>query len=110
MCCVQPHYEIHRADRGEQAPTSPELYRFDNILHPRTSGDSGRSSIVVHGGESLGSPQSVVLVFLIHGAAARVPANATAFGARKSNWDLNVISQWSDLADSERHVGWAREL
>jgi FAD/FMN-containing dehydrogenase len=66
--------------------------------------------VLVDGGENLASPGSVVLVFLIHGAAARVPADATAFGARKSHWDLNVISQWSDPADSERHVGWAREL
>jgi hypothetical protein len=53
---------------------------------------------------------SMVGVFLIHGAAARVARDATAFGARDRHWDVNVVSQWSDPADSNRQVTWTREL
>ena len=66
--------------------------------------------VLAHAGENLPSPYSVVGVFLIHGAAARVPRDATAFGARKNHWDVNVISQWFDPADSEQQIGRVREL
>ncbi|HWC15833.1 MAG TPA: BBE domain-containing protein, partial [Terriglobales bacterium] len=65
---------------------------------------------IVRGGESLVSPLSAIALFLIHGTATRVPPGATAFGARKKQWDINVISQWSDRADSRRQIDWTREL
>jgi FAD/FMN-containing dehydrogenase len=85
------------------------VHRYWKSGYDDTLGDSCIDTLV-RGGENLATPQSVVLVFLIHGAAARVPAGATAFGARKNQWDVNVISQWSDPADSGQHVGWARAL
>jgi FAD/FMN-containing dehydrogenase len=65
---------------------------------------------LVTGAENFASPQSAIAVFLIHGAAARVAPDATAFGARKNHWDVNVIAQWTDAADSERQTAWTREL
>ena len=85
------------------------IHRYWKSSYDDTLSDSC-IDVLVDGGENLPTPQSVVLVFLIHGAAARVPRDATAFGARKKHWDVNVISQWSDPADSERHVGWVRQL
>lgn len=65
---------------------------------------------LAEGGENLGSPQSIVGVFMIHGAAARVAPDATAFGARKRHWDVNVISQWLDPADSQAQIAWVRKV
>jgi FAD/FMN-containing dehydrogenase len=56
------------------------------------------------------SPMSMVLVFHLHGAAARVHRNATAFGLRDDQWDYDVISQWNDPAESADHVRWTREF
>jgi FAD/FMN-containing dehydrogenase len=55
------------------------------------------------------SPPSLILFYLVHGAASRVPAEATAFGLRDTLWNLDVIGQWTDPADAARHVAWVRE-
>ncbi|HUC11817.1 MAG TPA: FAD-binding oxidoreductase [Stellaceae bacterium] len=55
------------------------------------------------------SPMSMVLFFHMHGAAARVDRNATAFGLRHDQWDYDVISQWTDPAETAGHVRWTRE-
>ena len=56
------------------------------------------------------SPMSNVLFFHLHGAASRVDPNATAFGARDDQWDYDVISQWTDVAESAGHIQWTREF
>ena len=54
------------------------------------------------------SPLSSVMFFHIHGAAARIGLPETAFTARQKQWDIDIISQWGDAADDEKHIGWAR--
>jgi FAD/FMN-containing dehydrogenase len=44
----------------------------------------------------------------LHGVAARIPPAATAFPHRRSQSELLILAQWSDAAETERHVGWAR--
>src|SRR6202008_2431454 len=56
------------------------------------------------------SPMSMVLFFHMHGAAARVDPDATAFGLRHDQWDYDVISQWNDPAEAPRHIPWTREF
>jgi FAD/FMN-containing dehydrogenase len=56
------------------------------------------------------SPMSSVLFFHVHGAPTRVDRNATAFGMRDDQWDYDVISQWTDPAESEDHIRWTREF
>jgi FAD/FMN-containing dehydrogenase len=54
------------------------------------------------------SPQSLVLVFPLGRTVARVAEGATAFGHRRAEWDYVVYSMWTDPAEAERHVAWAR--
>jgi FAD/FMN-containing dehydrogenase len=54
------------------------------------------------------SPHSMILLYLVNGAATRVPAGETAFGLRDALWNLDVIGQWTDPADAARHVPWVR--
>src|SRR5215469_14250892 len=56
------------------------------------------------------SPMSNILFFHVHGAATRVDRDATAFGLRDDQWDYDVISQWTDTAESAGHVQWTREF
>jgi FAD/FMN-containing dehydrogenase len=44
----------------------------------------------------------------LRGAAARVPIDATAFPHRAQQYDLLILTQWSDPARSDEHVGWTR--
>jgi FAD/FMN-containing dehydrogenase len=64
--------------------------------------------VLADAGRSFLSPQSTILLFRLHGAVVRVPDDATAFGMRREQWDLNIISQWVDAADSERQIAWTR--
>ncbi len=56
------------------------------------------------------SPMSAMLLFYMHGAGTRVPESATAFSARRPQWDFDVIGQWVDPAESTRHISWVREV
>ena len=56
------------------------------------------------------SPMSMVLFFHLHGAAARVDRDATAFGLRDDQWDYDVISQWTDPAEAPQHIQWTRDF
>jgi FAD/FMN-containing dehydrogenase len=50
------------------------------------------------------------LFFQLHGAASRVDRDATAFGLRSDQWDYDVISQWTDPAESAQHIRWTRDF
>ena len=50
-----------------------------------------------------------IVFYNIHGAATRVPLGDTAFGSRESKWDFNIVTQWTDPAESDRHIAWTRD-
>jgi hypothetical protein len=45
----------------------------------------------------------------VHGAASRVSPSETAFPHRFEFWDVPILSQWADPAESEKNIGWARD-
>jgi FAD/FMN-containing dehydrogenase len=53
---------------------------------------------------------AIVIVDQYGGAVGRVPDDATAFGHRRSAFDVIVIAMWDDPAQEEAHVTWARGL
>jgi FAD/FMN-containing dehydrogenase len=62
------------------------------------------------GASNFTSPLSLLGLFYVHGAATRVPQNATAFAARRPTWDFDIIGQWTDAAESDGHIAWVRAL
>jgi FAD/FMN-containing dehydrogenase len=54
------------------------------------------------------SPLSAMLLEPAGGAVARVAPDATAFAHRMGHLNLLILSQWTDQAEAERHIGWAR--
>ncbi len=56
------------------------------------------------------SPLSLALLFHLHGAATEVPEGATAFCHRQSQWDFDIIAQWTDLTTADQHISWARNF
>ena len=56
------------------------------------------------------SPLTAVVVELYGGAMARVGSDETAFGHRTSDYDIGILSQWTDTADTEKNVAWTRSL
>ena len=59
--------------------------------------------------ERVPSPLSAMLLEQFGGAVKRVPADATAFDQRDSDYNLVIVSRWADPADAEPNVAWARE-
>jgi FAD/FMN-containing dehydrogenase len=49
-----------------------------------------------------------VLIEPMHGAPARVPNDATAFGGRSARWNATFINAWTDPADDDREIAVAR--
>jgi FAD/FMN-containing dehydrogenase len=66
--------------------------------------------VMVEGATKFSSPLSAMILFYVHGAITRVPADATAFGSRRAQWDFDVIGQWSDGAESSKHIAWVRDF
>jgi Berberine and berberine like len=71
--------------------------------------DAAIDTIVTHANEAT-SPLTAVLVEQYGGAASRLPDDATAFGNRRAEYDLGILTQWVDPADSERHINWTRRF
>ena len=44
-----------------------------------------------------------------HGAATRVPVEATACTLRTAGYDVVIIGEWMDPADTDRCIAWVRE-
>jgi len=70
----------------------------------------GLIDLLVEGAAQFTSPLSALLLFYMHGVCTRVAPNATAFAARKAQWDFDAIGCWTDGATSARHIAWVREL
>ncbi len=66
--------------------------------------------VVVDGAAEFPTPMSAIAFFHMHGAAARVPSDATAFALRENQLDANVVAQWLDPAESELPIAWVRQV
>ena len=54
------------------------------------------------------SPMSKVVIEHFHGAAVRAKPDDTAFPHRDAGYNILIIAQWADPADSARNIAWAR--
>jgi hypothetical protein len=57
------------------------------------------------------SPHSMVNFHHLHGAATRIPAEATAFGMRQEHFMVEIIAGWEpDGSNGAAHRQWAQDL
>jgi len=70
--------------------------------------DEAAVASVIEVGTSRSSPRTVVGVWQMGGAMARVPASATGYGARSDPWTVAVDSGWLDPAEDEQHIAFTR--
>jgi FAD/FMN-containing dehydrogenase len=83
------------------------LHRYWRSAFTETVSDE-MVDVLVDAASHFSSPLSVLIFFHMHGAAARVPPAETAFAARRTQWDFDAISQWTDAAESAQHIQWVR--
>ncbi|MFD3421985.1 FAD-binding oxidoreductase [Streptomyces decoyicus] len=63
---------------------------------------------LVDAGSARTSPLSGLSVHHFHGAATRVPDEATAFGIRRPHFVVEILAAWEpDDTDGDRHRNWA---
>jgi FAD/FMN-containing dehydrogenase len=55
------------------------------------------------------SPMSQLFFEHVHGKAASIAPDATAFAHRRQGYNMLVLSQWADGGDTTRNIAWARE-
>ena len=72
----------------------------------REFSDDAIATVVEHANR-MTSPISAIVVEYYGGAAARVAKDATAFPHRDLPWDILVLAQWTDPAETH-HRDWAR--
>ena len=55
------------------------------------------------------SPMTLIVLEHLHGAVTRVAPDATAFPHRDPGYNILILGQWADPADTEATIGWTRE-
>jgi FAD/FMN-containing dehydrogenase len=65
-------------------------------------------AIAVEHGNRMASPLSALVVEYYGGTAGRVANDATAFPHRDLPWDVVMVAQWTNPAESVMHRDWAR--
>lgn len=56
------------------------------------------------------SPETMIELAYLGGAAGQVGARETAFGDRSAPFVLTLLANWADPADDAIHVSWVREV
>lgn len=72
-------------------------------------GDEAIGAIVDHANRAP-SPLTAIAVEYYGGVASRVGVSETAFAHRAAEYDIGVLAQWTDAADSKRNIEWTRSL
>ena len=65
--------------------------------------------LIVELGNRAPSPMSSLVVEFYGGAVARADHPDTAFAQRRPAFNLGIMAQWTDPADTERNITWARD-
>jgi FAD/FMN-containing dehydrogenase len=102
------------------APFAAWQQAFDPLLTPGERNywkshdfkglDDGLIDALLDAVRSLPSPQCEIFIAGLGGAINRVPVAATAYPHRDVEFVMNVHTRWSDPADDEACIGWARRM
>lgn len=66
---------------------------------------------VLHeGANAMPSPLSMILLFEMKGQIQRVPKKAMAFDHRDANFEMSIITHWTDAAEDAANIEWARRV
>ena len=71
--------------------------------------DDGLIDLIAERAGQLTSPRSMLQLYHLGGAVARVPEDATAYSHRSAPFLFSIVSFWDDpAADASQHVEWTR--
>jgi FAD/FMN-containing dehydrogenase len=106
MVRPMPYSEINCMLDAANPPGMQNYWKWSGL---RELSDDAIGVIVSFAGR-VPSPRTVILIDQLHGAAARVSPDATAFAHRDAPHGLVIISMWDDPEDAEANITWTREF
>jgi hypothetical protein len=92
---------------GEMSPDGTHTYWRSTFL--KEMSDEVIDLIVEHGNRAQ-SPLSRIVIQFFGGAVGRVGHADTAFAQRQAEYNVGIETEWTDAAESEKHIGWTRTL
>jgi FAD/FMN-containing dehydrogenase len=90
-------------------PINPPGRRYYNKAHNIAKVNDGAIDAIIHHMAKAPTPNSAIALQQLHGAAARVPANDTAFPHRYDHHVAWINPIGDDPADDARMIQWGRE-
>jgi hypothetical protein len=66
--------------------------------------------VLVERANAVPSPLTAIVIELYGGAMARVGRDETAFSHRTAEYDIGILSQWTDPEENDRNITWTRGL
>ena len=72
--------------------------------------DNGTIAHLVESLATIPSPETMIELAYLGGAAAQVDAQETAFGDRSAPFVLTLLANWTDAGDDSGHIAWVRGL
>jgi FAD/FMN-containing dehydrogenase len=100
-------YTQHQQMMDEAFPAGLQVYWRSHFL---TSLSDEVIDIILQHFEGMTSPLSAILLEQFGGAVSRVGAGETAFPHRSSEYNVAIISRWTDPAGADAHIAWTRSL
>jgi FAD/FMN-containing dehydrogenase len=98
-------YTAQQAMLDDGFPAGLQVYWKAHFL---TALDDEAIDILVEHYGRITSPLSAILLEHLGGAVGRVGEDETAFSYRDAPYNLAIISRWTDPAEADRHIAWAR--
>jgi hypothetical protein len=104
---AMPYCMVQQAFDAVQ-PNTGDVLAYWKSLHLRDLSDAA-IEIMADRAEHRSSASTMVFVQHLGGAVRRMPPDATAFGIRDAAFVLNVMGDWRDAGETDRHVAWVRD-
>ncbi len=98
-------YPVMQTILDEGFPPGLNVYWTGDFIE--TLSDDVIETLVARFGE-VTSPLSALVVEQFGGASRRVTAEDSAFVHRSADYNIAIISRWSDASDPDPHISWAR--
>ena len=103
---VMPYTEWQQSFDPLLTPGSRNYWKSHNFTELT---DQALDIMIEYAG-TLPSPQCEIFIAHISGAANRVATDAMAYGARDTQYVLNVHARWDDVANDDICIDWSRSF
>jgi len=67
-------------------------------------------NLIIEHGNRMASRLCRIVIQFFRGAAGRVGSAETAFAQPQAEYNVGIETQWTDAAESEKHIRWTRAL